>query len=85
MVYSASRMPSRSRDLAVVERLSRYWDRLFERIEDRVEARVVERVEATLDVMTDRDLVRDLETADAQPDEEARSLEEIRAARAGRA
>jgi len=85
MVYSALEMPTKNRDLAVVERLSRYWDKLFERIEDRVEGRVVKRVEATLDVLTDRDLMDDLRRADAQPDSEARSFEEIRRARAGRA
>jgi hypothetical protein len=78
-------MPTRNRDLAVTERLSRMLDRLLDGLADRVGDRVADRLEATWDVATDRDLIRDLETADAQPDEEARSFDEIRAARVGRA
>jgi hypothetical protein len=86
LTYSASVMPTKNRDLAVVEHLSRYLDRLFERLEERVEGRVVKRVEATLDVLTDPALMADLRRADTQPDSEARPFEEIRRrARAGRA
>jgi hypothetical protein len=75
--YSAQRMPDRvSQD--VRERMNRYLDRLFGRLEERVENRVVERVEATLDVLGAPELMEDLRQADAQPDEEARSFEEIR-------
>lgn len=69
----------------VVARMSGYLDRLFSRVGqrvenrlvERVEHRVVERVEATLDVLSDHALLEDLQKADAEPDEEARPLEEV--------
>jgi hypothetical protein len=70
-------MPVQEKQQAVVERLSRYLDRLFTRVEARVEARVVKRVEATIDVLSDPDLMDDLRRADLQSDEDARPLSEI--------
>lgn len=71
-------MGTQTRDSQVVAKLSGYLDRLFDRLGDRVGDRVVERLEATIDVLTDPDLMNDLRQADSQPDEEARSYDEIR-------
>jgi hypothetical protein len=67
-----------TRENPVVASLRRYLDRIFDRVGDRVGDRVAERLEATLDVLTDPDLMNDLREADSQPDEEARSYDEIR-------
>ena len=76
------RMRSGLRESAVAERMRSYLlrllDRATERLEGRVEHRLTERLEATLDVLTDPKLMRDLEHADAQPDEDARPYDEIR-------
>jgi hypothetical protein len=75
-------MRSGLREAAVVERMRGYLlrllDRATERLEGRVEHRLTERLEATLDVLTDPKLMRDLEHADAQPDDDARPYNEIR-------
>ena len=58
--------------------MNRYIERLFDRLGDRVGDRVAERLEATIDVLTDPELMSALREADSQPDEEARSFDEIR-------
>lgn len=86
VLYSEREMPVKATERnQVVARMSGYLDRLFSRVGqrvenrlvERVEHRVVERVEATLDVLSDHALLEDLQKADAEPDEEARPLEEV--------
>jgi hypothetical protein len=71
-------MPVRDHDLAVVSRMTAYLDKLLDRIGERIADRVIERLEATLDVVTDRDLVSDLERADAEPDDAAVPFDDVR-------
>ena len=75
-------MRSALRDSWSLERMRGYLlrllDRATERLEERVEHRLTERVEATIDVLADPKLMGDLERADAQADEDARSYDEIR-------
>jgi hypothetical protein len=70
-------MPVTDRDLAVARRLTAYLTRLLDRLGERVGDRVAERLEGTLDVLTDRDLMRDLDRADLEPDERAVPLEDV--------
>ncbi len=75
-------MPTKSRDNAVVVRLSRYLHGLFSRVGDPVVEhlgeRVWERVEATLDVITDPAALDDLRLAAEESDDAGRPYEEIR-------
>jgi hypothetical protein len=84
-IYSV-RMPTRESPVAA---LSRYLDRLFaraaDRLADQLAPRVAERLTedvdsliATAEVIADPELRADLRQADLEPDEDARSYEEIR-------